>query len=152
MNATLKFQHVLEREFGITLRSGADQTVSSPFRRDSNASFRCYYHPDEDDFDAFDWGSGKFYTSISLIMEAKNFRSFQEVADYAKSDYGVSISKREFEEDNTFKEKFLVVIKSDFYKNDLSKFNIKSIETAILHGLKGNNQFIDDMTNNIHEI
>ena len=83
-------------EFGISLRSGADQTVSSPFRRDSNASFRCYYHPDTDDYDAFDWGSGKYYTAVSLLMEAKNFTNFGDVINYARSDYGVSISKNDF--------------------------------------------------------
>lgn len=149
---TLKFATVIEREFGISLRSGADQTVSSPFRRDSNASFRCYYHPDTDDYDAFDWGSGKYYTAVSLLMEAKNFTNFGDVINYARSDYGVSISKNDFEEDNTFRDKFLSVIQSSNYKYHLTKLDIKNIEQAILYGLKGNNQIIDSMTDNINEI
>jgi DNA primase len=82
MNLTLE---LLNQELGYNFSGGADTTVSSPFRRDSNPSFRCYITEDQG---YYDFGSGKSYSPIGFIMELKQM-NFGEAKDYLLNQYGV---------------------------------------------------------------
>ena len=94
------FAEIVSNELGIDVPNWRDYTISSPFRRDSNPSFRIYTPKDENDLgSAYDFGTGKAYTPVSFIMELLNL-SYQEAVEYIYTHYGVQLNNELIKKDN----------------------------------------------------
>jgi len=86
------FAKIVSDELGEEIPEWRDYTISSPFRSDSNPSFRIYKPKDENDFgSAYDFGTGKAYLPTTFLMELKGF-SYQEAVEYIYTNYGIQFS------------------------------------------------------------
>lgn len=131
------FAKIVNQELGLNVPEWRDYTISSPFRSDSNPSFRIYVPKDENDLgSAYDFGTGKAYTPVTFIMELKGM-TYNEAIEYIYSNYGVQLS-------NT-------IVKKDSYTTELIKlikaFNKKIspllIEKLILASFNNDRKFIN---------
>ena len=89
------FAEIVRNELGIDIPQYRDVTISSPFRSDSNPSFRIYAPKEDDPYDfgsAYDFGTAIAYTPVSFIMELKGM-SYSEAVEYIASTYGITLSK-----------------------------------------------------------
>lgn len=110
-----------------------EQTISSPFRRDSNPSFRLYGVDGEGECrGAYDWGTGKSYNVVSFVMEYHNL-PFKDALAYLETVHGYRYkNSEEFHKRNSRLDilkglnppeneneiKSVINLINDFYKED----------------------------------
>ena len=102
-NLTLE---ITNNDLGISTIGANDITVSSPFRDDSNPSFRCYVTSDGG---FYDWGTGKSYTPVSLIMELYDI-PYRDAVSYINVNYGININNKMVDEDNKLSDKIKIIL------------------------------------------
>ena len=127
---------VINNELNMDLPYDREITISSPFRSDSNPSFRIYGTDENgNDRGAYDWGTGKSYNIISFIMELHGY-SYGEALDYIADVYKINIGKsKKIERDNGLPS-FIKTIHSKT-KNKKSKKLTRAIELSIIAYLQG---------------
>jgi len=124
---------IAEGELGVTSTGAYDITVSSPFRNDSNPSFRCYLSKDGG---FYDWGSGQSYTPVSLVMALKGM-SYNEAIDYIRVYYGVDLSTHDRESSDAGISSKLKILKHNGYSD------YKQLERCIARYFKGDTACLD---------
>jgi len=127
---------VINNELNMDLPYHTDVSISSPFRSDSNPSFRIYTTDENgEDRGAYDWGTGKGYNVVSFIMELYDY-SYGEALDYISNVYKVNMGNPTRVERDGGLLSFVKAIHSKT-KNKESKKLTRAIELSILSYIQG---------------
>jgi len=129
----LTITEVINSELGMSLSPYRDVNISSPFRNDSDPSFRVYTETNS----CYDFGTGESYTIPQFIMELYGY-SYWEAINYISSKYGVDLSSDKKDPSDTGLNGVLLIMKL----NDESILNVKK---TICSYLKGDRNFSEKM-------
>jgi len=135
------FADIVEAELGTPVNKNGDFTISSPFRNDSNPSFRVYYPKQENDYgSAYDFGEGVAYTPISFIMKYKNI-SYGDTIEYIYTNYGVRLGGDVEHKDTNLNNKLKIILR-------YNQVDDKLMEKAICHYMKNDKMVLDSLIPN----